>query len=106
MSKFELPKRQFERTVMHKIPCKTPWRKKMTVSSTFLKSALNFLSSHWKKCSKTWYSQGEKQFQSLNCQKYNLKKQSRTNLPGKTHLDLKTVCFKYIFRISINIPIQ
>jgi len=52
----------------------------MTVLRTFLESSLNFPFNNLKKHYTIWYSQGEKQFSNLNCQKHSLKRQSGTKL--------------------------
>jgi len=51
----------------------------MTVLSTFLKSSLIFLFNNRKKHYKIGYSQREKRYQSLNCQKHSLKGYTRPN---------------------------
>jgi len=55
----------------------------MSVLSTFLESLLNFLSNNKNEPYKIWYSQGEKWYQNLNCQRHSLKGQSGTKLPVK-----------------------
>jgi len=72
VSKFELPETQLKGQSGTKSPLKSTWSEKMTVLSTFLESPLNFLYNDIKKSYKIWYSQGEKRYQSLNCQKHSL----------------------------------
>jgi len=81
---------------------KLTWSEKITVLSTFLESSLNFLSNNLKKHRKNWYSQGENQYQSLNCQKHSLKEQSRTKSPGKPTWSEKMTVLSTFLESSLN----
>jgi len=74
----------------------------MTVLSTFLEFSLNFLSDNLKKHYKIWYSQGEKRCQSLNCEKHNLKEQSRTKSPVKLTWSKKMTVLSTFLESSLN----
>jgi len=74
----------------------------MTVLSTFLESALNFLSNNFIKHYKIWYSQGDKWRQSLNCQKHSLKVMSVRKLPVKPTWSEKITRLSRFLESSLN----
>jgi len=88
-----------------KSPVKPTCSKKITVLSTFLESSLNFLSNNLKKHYKTGYSQAEKRYQNMNCQKDSLRRQPGIKLPVKPTWS-KKITVLHIFGILIKFPLQ
>jgi len=74
----------------------------MTVLNTFLESSLNFLFNNLKKHYKICYSQGEKRCQSLNYQKFSLKRQSGTKSPVKPTWSKKMSVLRTFLESSLN----
>jgi len=78
VSKFELTKTQFQRTVKDKIVGKTHLKWENYCFKDIFGILIKFPIQWHKESYEIWYSQGEKRCQSLNWQKYSLKGQSGT----------------------------
>jgi len=76
---------------------------KMTVLSTFLESFLNFLSDDIKKYCKIRYSQVEKRYQNLICQKDSLTGQSGTKSSVKPTRSEKMTVLSTFLKSSLNL---
>jgi len=74
----------------------------MAVLSTFLKSSLNLLFNNPKNHFKIWHSQGEKRYQTLNCQKHSFKGQSGTKSPIIPTWSKKTSVLSTFLKSSLN----